>query len=72
MKNYIGIDLHSNNSVVLASDGEDRVIFQRRIPNDLDRIDVQLVLAGRWIDGCRILGASGESVSNQKVRGAEI
>ena len=28
MKKFIGIDLHSNNSVVVVSDEEDRVIFQ--------------------------------------------
>ncbi len=32
MDKFIGIDLHSNNSVVVVSDEEDRVIFQKRIP----------------------------------------
>ena len=35
---YCGIDLHSNNSVVVVIDGEDRVVAQRRLPNDLSRI----------------------------------
>lgn len=35
---YSGIDLHSNNSVVLVSDEADRVAYQRRLPNDLGRI----------------------------------
>ena len=34
---YCGIDLHSNNSVVVVIDDEDRVA-QRRLPNDLSRI----------------------------------
>jgi hypothetical protein len=41
MKKYIGIDLHSNNSVVLVSDDEDRVIFQKRMANDLKLIEDQ-------------------------------
>jgi len=35
---YSGIDLHSNNSVVLVSDETDRVLYQRRLPNELVRI----------------------------------
>jgi transposase len=35
---YSGIDLHSNNSVVVVSDVADRVAYQRRLPNDLGRI----------------------------------
>lgn len=35
---YSGIDLHSNNSVVLVSDEADRVLYQRRLPNDLPMI----------------------------------
>ena len=42
MKKFIGIDLHSNNSVVVVSDEEDRVIFQKRMPNDLKLIELAL------------------------------
>ena len=35
---FSGIDLHSNNSVVVISDGEDRVVYQRRLPNELGQI----------------------------------
>jgi transposase len=35
---YSGIDLHSNNSVELVSDEADRVVYQRRLPNDLPTI----------------------------------
>jgi len=35
---FSGIDLHSNNSVVVVSDEEDRMVFQRRLPNDLRQI----------------------------------
>ena len=33
--NYSGIDLHSNNSVVVVSDEADRVLCRRRVPNEL-------------------------------------
>lgn len=35
---YCGIDLHSNNSVVVISDEEDRIVFNKRLPNDLGQI----------------------------------
>jgi transposase len=38
MKKYSGIDLHSNNSVVLVSDEADRVVYRRRLPNELGKI----------------------------------
>src|ERR1039457_4433308 len=38
MKKYSGIDLHSNNSVVVISDEEDRIVFQKRLANKLDEI----------------------------------
>lgn len=36
--NYSGIDLHSNNSLVSIIDEEDRVMAERRLPNDLPKI----------------------------------
>jgi len=44
MKSYIGIDLHSNNSVVVVSDEEDRVIFQKRMANNLEQIKLALAV----------------------------
>jgi len=38
MKKYIGIDLHSNNSVVVVTDEDDRIIYQKRLANKLDEI----------------------------------
>jgi transposase len=35
---YSGIDLHSNNSVVLVSDEADRVVWRRRLPNELGQV----------------------------------
>jgi len=34
-KLYGAIDLHSNNSVLVVIDGQDRVVFERRLPNEL-------------------------------------
>ena len=36
--NYSGIDLHSNNSVVTVIDDTDRVLAEKRLPNDLTKI----------------------------------
>ena len=38
MKKYIGIDLHSNNSVVVVTDEEDRILYQKRLPNKPNEI----------------------------------
>jgi transposase len=35
---YSGIDLHSNNSVVTVTDDTDRVVAEKRLPNDLAKI----------------------------------
>src|ERR1700674_3090300 len=39
---YCGIDLHSNNNVVLVSDEEDRIVLQKRLPNHLGQIRAAL------------------------------
>jgi transposase len=39
---YCGIDLHSNNSVVVVSDEEDRMVYHRRLPNSLLAIEEAL------------------------------
>jgi hypothetical protein len=48
--NYSGIDLHSNNSVVSVIDETDRVVAEKRLPNDLARILAFLApwRAGLW------------------------
>lgn len=38
MKKFIGIDLHSNNSVIVVLDEQDRVLLQKRVANRLDEI----------------------------------
>jgi len=42
MKLYGAIDLHSNNSVVVVNDDQDRVVHKRRVPNELTMILSQL------------------------------
>lgn len=38
MRWYSGIDLHSNNSVVVVTDEADRVVCRRRVPNELAQV----------------------------------
>jgi len=35
---FCGIDLHSNNSFVVISDDTDKVLYSRRLPNNLPEI----------------------------------
>ena len=39
---YGGIDLHSNNSVVVVKDAVGKVLYRRRLENDLPRIEPAL------------------------------
>jgi transposase len=41
-KLYGGIDLHANNSVIVLVDAQEQVVFEKRIPNDLEKILVHL------------------------------
>ncbi len=38
MKLYCGIDLHSNNNVPVVIDENDKILFEKRLPNDLDTV----------------------------------
>lgn len=38
MKLYAAIDLHSNNGVLVILDESDKVIYEKRLPNELPRI----------------------------------
>ena len=42
MKLYGGIDLHSNNSVVALLDEQDKVVYGRRLPNDIEIVLAEL------------------------------
>jgi transposase len=48
---YCGIDLHSNNSVVIVSDEEDRIVLSKRLPNDLGQIQAALELHRQELAG---------------------
>lgn len=56
---YSGIDLHSNNSVVSVTDEEDRVLVEKRLPNDLEKI---IALLSPWRD--ELAGVVVESTFN--------
>jgi transposase len=57
--NYSGIDLHSNNSVVSVIDETDRVVAEKRLPNELARI---LTFLAPWQAG--LAGVVVESTYN--------
>ncbi len=42
MKLYGGIDLHSNNNVTSLQDETGKVMYERRLPNDLERVLLEL------------------------------
>lgn len=46
-----GIDLHSNNNVVVLLDEEDRVIYEKRLPNDLVYLLLELAPYRERIEG---------------------
>jgi len=51
MKLYGAIDLHSNNSVVSVIDEEDKVVFEKRLPNELGRIVLALAAYKKHLVG---------------------
>ena len=51
MKLYGGIDLHSNNSVIALSDEEDKIVYRRRLANDLQLVLGELEPYGAAIEG---------------------
>jgi transposase len=57
--NYSGIDQHSNNSVVTVTDETDRVVAEKRLPNDLSKIVAFLL---PWRD--ELAGVVVESTDN--------
>ena len=46
MELYAGIDLHSNNSVLVVLDASDRVVYQKRLPNERHTIIAALAACG--------------------------
>jgi len=51
MKLYGGIDLHSNNSVIALLDEEDKLVYRRRLPNDIELVRLELEPFGEDIEG---------------------
>jgi transposase len=54
MKLYAGIDLHSNNSVVVVLDENDRVVYQKRLANDLTGIVAALLSCPGELQGVAV------------------
>jgi transposase len=51
MRLYAGIDLHSNNSMVVVIDDQDRVMYEKRLGNELERILLVLAAFKQWLVG---------------------
>lgn len=83
MKLYAAIDLHSNNGMLVIIDENDKVVFERRLPNDLPtvlshlaphRADVQAIAVEstyNWywlVDGLMAAGYSVKLVNTVAVR----
>ena len=51
MKLYGAIDLHSNNNVTVLIDEQDKVVYEKRLPNDLGLIAQQLVAYQSSLEG---------------------
>jgi transposase len=51
MNKYSGIDLHSNNCVVVVIDEDDRVLCEKRVPNNLEQIVALLASHGGDLRG---------------------
>lgn len=49
---YCGIDLHANNSVVVVQEDQDRVVYKRRLPNDIVAIVAALRPFQSELVGC--------------------
>jgi len=81
MKLYGGIDLHSNNSVIVILDEKDKAVYKKKHKNDLLEILScllpfreqlqQLVLVGGWFDGSRVQGSSCQPGGNATVQWTE-
>lgn len=54
MELYAGIDLHSNNNVLVVLDENDRVIYKKRLPNVLAEIVSALASCGDAIKGVAV------------------
>jgi transposase len=59
MKKFSGIDLHSNNSFVVITDDSDRVLYSRRLPNEL-----ALIIAALEAHRAELVGVVVESTFN--------
>ncbi|HXK30198.1 MAG TPA: IS110 family transposase, partial [Candidatus Binatia bacterium] len=51
MKLYGAIDLHSTNNVTVVIDEQDRVVYQKRLPNDLALILNELLVYQAELQG---------------------
>jgi transposase len=65
---YSGIDLHSNNSVVTVTDDVDRVVAEKRLPNDLPKILAFLALWKAELAGVVVVSTFKHRMRQQLVK----
>jgi transposase len=51
MRYYCGIDLHGNNNVISIIDEGDRIMFEKRVPNELSVVLSSLAPYQKSIEG---------------------
>jgi transposase len=54
MSHYCGIDLHSNNHVVVVIDDEDRRLYEKRLANDLSLTVTALAPSKETLQGVAV------------------
>ncbi|MCR8915516.1 IS110 family transposase [Marinobacter panjinensis] len=54
MNLFCAIDLHSNNSVAVIIDHQDNVVFQQRLPNDIQTIEAALLSFRKDLHGVAV------------------
>jgi transposase len=54
MKNYCGIDLHSNNNVIVVIDETDKILLERKLPNSLGAVLDALSIIREPINGIAV------------------
>ena len=67
---FSGIDLHAN-SVVVITDEADRIVFQRRLPNDLQQIVLALAAYREELVGVVVVNESMVRLLMSRTRGEE-
>ena len=50
MKLYCGIDLHSNNSYVVLLDESDKIVYKKRLANDIEYYENYPLIGNKFLE----------------------